>query len=125
MANPRGIVHSDLRGRVQANFYPMRCTIQQMTEAQNSYGEISSSWSNLAGHVDLPCRVAAELRGSAERRTQDQVYAVHGWTIALNGYYPSIIPKMRALVAGVAYDIELVQHDGNGIMTRLVTRIVE
>lgn len=124
MANQLGIVHPEMLARLQANFYPSVCAIQSATETPDSFGQLQQSWSNLAGHGAIPCRVAPESNPRGEIRDQAQTFAVHRWRIVLNGYYPSIIEKMRAVVNATAYDIERVEHDGNEEMTRLVCRIV-
>lgn len=124
MANPQGIVHPDLLARLQPTHYPSLCTIQQASETPDSYGELVETWANLAGHVDLPCRIAPATMGrSNEVRSQAQLYQVQSFTIALAGYYPAIIEKMRAVVAGQAYDIDVVRPDGQGATMALDARI--
>ena len=123
MANQLGIVHPEMLERLQANFYPSTCAIQSATEAADSFGQLQPSWSDLAGHGAIPCRVAPEMNARGEIRDQAQTIAVHRWRIVFNAYYPSIIESMRAVVSSVAYDIERVEHDGNEKMTRLVCRI--
>lgn len=123
MANPQGIVHPQMLSRLQTNFYPSACTIQEAAVTQNSYGTPVQSWSNLADHVDLPCRVAPDRRRNVERRTDDQTYGDFTWEIALAGYYPAITETMRAVVSGQAYDIEVPQHDGQSKTTHLLVRL--
>lgn len=124
MANQLGIVHPEMLGRLQANFYPSVCAIQNATETAGSFGQLQLTWSDLAGHGAIPCRVAPEVNARGEVRDQTQTIAVHRWRIVLNAYYPSIIEKMRAVVNSVVYDIDRVEHDGNEKMTRMVCRIV-
>ena len=123
MANQLGLIHPNMLTRLQPNFYPSSCTIQEATEAADSYGQLIPTWGNLAEHVDLNCRIAPE--GGSEQRAQIQVYAIHQWRVALNGYYPTIIETMRAVVDGVTYEIEQVVHDGNDKMTRLSVRTLD
>lgn len=122
--NQLGIVHPDLLASLQPNHYAGTCTIQQASEAADSYGELIPTWANLADHVDLPCRLAPQQQFSREQRTQAQLYAIHVWIITLAGYYPTITEKMRAVVNSVNYDIELVQFDGNQQTTHLQVRVV-
>lgn len=124
MANPQGIVHPDLLARLQPNHYPGLCTIQQASVTADSYGELTKTWANLAGHVDLPCRMAPSTIGrSNEVRGQAQLYQVQSFTIALAGYYPSIAETMRAVVGGANYDIEVARPDGQGATMALDVRI--
>lgn len=122
--NQLGIIHPGLLASLQPAFYASTVTIQYPVVTQDSYGEESEGWSNLAGHVDLPCRLSPHQQFSREQRNQAQIYAVHVWIINIAGHYPSITEEMRAVIDGTAYDIELVQHDGNQEMTRLQTRVV-
>ena len=121
--NQLGIVHPDLLASLP-NHYTGTVTIQYPVITQDSYGEESAGWQNLANHVDLRCRLAPSNEFSREQRNQAQLYAVHIWDIALAGHYSSITEEMRAVVGGVAYDIELVQHDGNSETTHLQVRRV-
>ena len=124
MANPQGIVHPEMLARLQPNHYPSLCTIQAASEAADSYGELVETWANLAGHVDLPCRIGPSTIGrSNEVRGQSQLYQVQSFTVALAGYYPAIIEKMRAVVGGQAYDIDVVRPDGQGKTMALDVRI--
>lgn len=128
--NQLGIVHPDLLASLAPNHYATTVTIQEAVVTQDSYGEEhptsvdDDGWTDLAGHVDLRCRMAPTLSQSREQRTQAQLYAVHVWQIAIAGPYPSITEEMRALVNSVAYDIETVSFDGNSKTTHLQVRIV-
>ena len=118
----RGLIHPQMMERVQPNFYPSRCTIQQATETQDSYGQPMPDWGDLAGMIDLPCRIAP--RSTQERRTPAQVYVTATHQVSLAGYYPNIVEAMQSVVDGVAYNIEGVEHDGNHKTTRLfVSRV--
>ena len=124
MANPQGIVHPDMLARLQPNHYPSLCTIQQASEVADSFGELVKTWANLAGHVDLPCRIAPATMGrSNEVRGQAQLYQVQNFIIALTGHYPAITEKMRAVVGSTNYDIEVARPDGQGATMALDVRI--
>lgn len=126
MANQLGIIHPEMLARVQPNFYPSLCTIQEATEAADSYGQPIPTWGSLADHANLNCRLSPGTPSSGdELRTQTQIYTVHMWIIALNGHYPAILETMRAVIDSVVYEIEQVQHDGNNKTTRLRVRTLE
>lgn len=109
---------------IPAGVYPSLCTIQVGTGTQDAYGHVEPvTWGNLASHVNLACRIAP--RGASERRQPEQVYAEATHTVSLQGYYPAIRASMRAVVNGVAYDIDGVEHDGNQVTTRLYARLLE
>lgn len=119
----RGIVHPDLMVRLQPNFYPSLCTIQEANTTRDEYGQEISSPINLPGNVDIPCRISPMT--SQETRTLQQVYATSTHHIALNGYYPAISAGMLAVVDGVSYQVEgPPQHDGNQKTTRIYVRQV-
>ncbi len=105
-----------------AAFYPALCTIQQATETRDAAGQPNAAWSNLAGHVDIECRIGPA--GGGERKTTNQVYTVATHTIHLTGYYPVITAKMRAVVGMQAFDILLVANDGQSHHTKLVCQVV-
>lgn len=126
MANQLGIIHPNMLTRLQPNFYPSSCTIQEATEAADSYGQLIPTWGNLADHVAIRCRIAPNPPQSGdEQRMQTQIYTVHSWLISFNGYYPAILETMRAVVDGMTYDIIQVQHDGNDKTTRLSVRTLD
>ena len=64
MANPLGIVHPALKERMQMMFYPSFCTIEQVTETQDSFGAVTVTWSTLADHAELRCRLAPSTSAS-------------------------------------------------------------
>ena len=104
-----------------ADFYPSACTIQQSTET-NTLGEVSLAWANLAGHVNIPCQVGRA--GGAETKRTNQTYDTATHTIGLAGHYPTITPKMRAVVSAVNYDVLAIRTDGYGETTWLEVQVV-
>lgn len=123
MANQLGIIHPRLFDSLPY-VYPSLCTIRKATEAADSYGQLQPTWSNFTGHIDLDCRVSPWRDGREVRQTE-QTYVADRFVISLAGHYPTITEKMRALVdSATTYEVEIVQHDGNSKMTRLICRIV-
>ncbi len=116
------LFHPDMLERL-ADFFPALCTIQSQTETQDPVtGEISVTWANLAGHVDIPC--AHGPSGGEEVKLADQTYVVSNYRLALSGCYPTITEKMRAVVDGTAFEILLVQANSHAMKTRILTRTV-
>jgi len=104
------------------DFFPQSCTIQSLTETVDDNHQVVEAWADIAGHVSIPCSVKVE--SGDEVRTDVQTYAIATHTIALQGYYPAITEKMRAVVDGQEYDILLPMHSGFGVNTRLKCRVV-
>ncbi len=111
-----------------ARFYPSTVTIRTFVTDDrddfhlDSYGQPDAMWGNFASHVDINCTVAAN--GEPEVKRPDITIATSTFIIALAGYYPTIEPKMRAVVGSVTYDILLVEVDSHSEMTRLTVEIV-
>lgn len=120
MARP--LIHPKLFDRLYS-FYPSTVTIQEATEPQDTYGGYSQVWANKVGYVDLDCRLAPS--GGQEVKRPDQTYVVSSHIIAIAGYYPGIDEKNRAIIGAQAFDILLVENDGQGDSTRLSVQIVE
>jgi len=108
--------------------YPSTCTIQEATVTVTEDGEEVSSWSNLADHVDLDCRISPpvltgfrpteEAGPTSEPNRQQRA-------ISLADYYPLIEVTHRVLVGSVPWDILAAESDGQSESTRLlVERLV-
>jgi len=103
-----------------SDYFPSLCTIQEDVGVADANGFIAESWSDFAGHVDIPC--AHGPSGGNEVKLPDQTYVVSNYTIALQGRYPTITEKMRAVVDDVAYEILLAQWDSHATKTRILSR---
>lgn len=121
MANQLGMIHPSMLTAL-SGFYPSLCTIQSATEAQNNIGDVTHTWANLSGHVDLACRIAPASGNEVKQAAQ--IYAEYTHTIALAGAYTTVTEAMRAIVDGVTYDVVAVQFDGNRKTTRLLVKLV-
>lgn len=104
--------------------FPKRCTIQQQGTAKNGFGEVIGAWADVAGHVDIPARVAQSKAAMGERG-RDVKYNSLSYDIALNGYYSGIKVSHRAKVDDVAYDIDNVESDSEARMTVLRVKLVQ
>ena len=100
--------------------FPSLCTIQTPA-ATNIKGDIiKTPWADLAGHINLPCRISP-VTGQEVRR-DDMTYSTITHWLTLRGLYVTVLPHMRAVVDGIAHEIETVDGDGNSTMTRLGLR---
>lgn len=124
MANQLGIVHPEMLSRLQLYHYASACTIQQASEIQDSHGQLIPTWANVAGLVNLRCRIAPNEAFSRELQSSEMKYAIHEHQVAMAGHHPTIIETMRAVIDGSTYEIRLVEHDGNDKTTRLRVKVV-
>lgn len=116
------LVHSRFVAK-QAGFFPSLVTIQANTPTQDSYGQPVESWANVGAWVNLACAKAplsAQERQANQYTATDQV-----WHALLRGAYPTITTAHRAVVDGTNYDIDAVETDQTGSLTRLRLRTVE
>ncbi len=119
----RPLFRSDMLERLR-DFYPSTVTIKTWTEVQDATtGEVTMTWADFAGHVDLPCSIAPS--GVQEVKQPDQTYVVRTHTIALRSSHSDITEKMRAVADGHTYDIVLVEVSSHDLVTRLGVRLVE
>lgn len=106
------------------DFFPLTCTIQEYTETIDPvYHEIIMKWIDLADHVDLPCSKAPG--GGREVLRPNQTYVVVNHIISMPKPYPLIDEKMRAVIGGVNYSIELAHIDSHSKTTRLMANVVK
>ena len=101
------------------------CTIQESTETRAASGQITDSWADLAGHVDIPCAVGQGRGAAAEQRTSAAIVVTTGHVIALAGHYPDITTRMRAVVDSASWNILDIRHDPTaGAYTQLMVEAV-
>jgi len=115
--------HPDMLDRLLV-FFPAACTIKERNEVQDPLtGEITYTWTDLPGHVAMPCSCGPS--GGVEVKLPDQTYVVSNYAVALAQYTTAIDETMHAVVDGKVYEILLVQNDSHGSKTRLLVRKVE
>jgi len=104
------------------------CTIQEPSGVFGPSGAPDGVWANVSGLVGLKCQASPvgmlfSSMAGREMKIPADILSRQPLHILLDGNYPTITTKMRALVDGVDHDIESVEHDSQGRMTRLlVTR---
>lgn len=120
---PRGsIVSGKLLGALPG-FFPAKVTIQKDTgAARTATGGTTASWTNVADHVDIDGAIAPVA--ADERREPGTTFADVTHRILLEGHYPDITERMRAVAGGITYQIMGVEHDQTQTLTALNTRIV-
>lgn len=116
------VVDSRLLGTLGA-FYNQTCTIQEYSESRSAAGQLIKTWADKTSHTNINCRIAPKVAG-AEIKMPNQTYSMSQLTITLAGDYPLIEAQMRAVVAGVNYDILGTRVDGYNVSTVLDVQIV-
>jgi hypothetical protein len=110
-------------------FFPSRCTIRLKQAATlNSIGEAEPGWPELAGHIAIPCNIAAKAGNTQEQqsevRTSDITYVSKDRHCMLDGYYPLISEEMAAEVDGIMYDIRGVVQQSAREHTKLMLELI-
>lgn len=102
-------------------------TIQQTTQTQDAAGAPVDAWADLAGHVNIPCVLepANPTTSPDEKRQADLTLSYQAWTVMLQGFYPAIESKMRAVIASTSYDIIGAQSDSQDLITNLLVQLVQ
>lgn len=121
--NQRGLVHPAMLERLRANHLPETATVQAATATLDGYGQPSVTWAAAPGLSDVGCRLAP-LSAEQKRRLPEMVMVRATHSLALAGHYPAITTAMRVVVAGQAYDVLAVRHDGNAASTWLTLEVV-
>lgn len=123
---PRGELLGSLG---QVGYFNKVCTIQQNVGVRDAAGQRAQTWQNLAGHIDIPCRKGTSggrgTGGDYERESASQTESFLYETIILEGNFPMITTKHAAIVDGVLYDIEGVQHASDDSFTQLAVQVME
>ncbi len=121
MAERPPLIHPKMKDFLPEQ-YPDLCTIQELTEDTDEWGETTYEWQNLAGHIGLPALIAPS--GGREVKQDDKTYTVSDFYISLKGYYPGIDETMQAVVSGQEYNVLLVEHASRQTRTRLTVEVV-
>lgn len=107
--------------RPSPRLFPDTGTVQTLTGTRAATGQTIPDPTNLAGHVNLACRLSPfrenEMPGLV-------TVTANAWYARLPGYYPAITAAMQFVVSGAAYDIRAVEHDSEHVITRLVVERV-
>ena len=115
------LVHANLLPKLN-NFFPSLCTIQYSIESTSTSGHRTSAWGDTASLTDIPCRIATA--GASEPRKPNMTYTINTYVIVLKGHYPAITTLMRVRIVAVSYNILSVEHDSQGLTTRLIAELI-
>lgn len=119
------IVHPRMLQSLQ-DFYPSEVAIQAATvTGRKPNGEQIVTWSDFLTGIRGNLAVGSATRSLLERRTATLTIVPGGWSLSLDGYYPTITVEHRAVIDGKAYNITAVHHDSLSESTRLALETVE
>ena len=102
--------------------FPNTGTVQDFTTAMNAVGDAVKTWANFAGHIDLPCTIAALKEW--EKEQSDKTIGLSTHKVRFIDYYPTIKAEYRFVAGGVTYLITGVDHDQHTTMTRLMLKVI-
>lgn len=102
--------------------FPELVTVQTPTQIVGDHGDVSESFADLPGHVNVPAMVVP-VQAPGERHGLGFTVTVNTFQVALHGYYPAVLETHRALWNDRAYDIIGVFHAPGQAFTMLtITR---
>lgn len=123
MPNQPALIHPRMFVGLAADFFPSALTVQAATTGRSATGAVTTTaWADVAGMVNLPCRVAPV--SGTETRTPQQVTGQEVQRCVVPQYLAAVTLKHRAVVDGKPYDIVSIDHDGQqGAGGRKLTRL--
>jgi hypothetical protein len=106
-----------------AGLFSSVCTVQSPSQAPDALGQPDLvDWSDVAGIVGVPCMMSP-LGGSPsigdEQKRPWFTSEKTTFHLLLDGYFPQIRQRYRAVVDGTPYDIMGTESDSQKVMTRL------
>lgn len=111
---------------IDTGLFVSLCTISAPDGLLGPSGAPSGTYTDIVGLINIPCMdaVPSEARIQAtEVKDLAEILATGLRHVALNGYYPQIIPGAgmgwRATVDGTVYDLIGAEPDSQGTQTRL------
>jgi head-tail adaptor len=117
------LVHARMLPALErSGVFPLKVAIQQRTATRTASGAEIPTWTDVAGMSKIPCRRGQP--GGMEIRQSEMTVEHLIVRLALNGYYPTITQKMRAVVGAATYDITAIQADSQQTWTLLDCRLV-
>lgn len=122
------LIHPGLEKSLKdVGWYESTCTIMTTAEALDDIGQETETPAVLAGHENLPCRIAPVVGTVAgmEREGPETTTVMRDMTAKLPGAWPTITEKHQAEIDGRLYDIEKVDINSEKTFTLLALQVVE
>ena len=103
-------------------FFDRTCTINEATKVKQGGGVRTETWTALAAHTDLHCRIAPVTARSRPVRVEwpDMTVTTVSHIIVLPGAYPLVTTAHQAVLDdGTTYQIVHVLRDSEQVATEL------
>lgn len=113
------MIHPKLISRL-SGFFPALVTIQAKTVALDDYGQETETWADVSGWQAITC--AKSPLSASERQAAGYTATDRVWAVLLAGAYPTITTRNRATIDNETFDIDSVEVDQTGTLTRLRVR---
>lgn len=113
-------IHPRFARMLSRQFLPSLCDVEEKTVVSDGFGQDVETWSTVQTMRRIPCATAplsAIERQAAGYTVTDQV-----WHALLTESYPEITTRHRVLIDDVDYDIDAVEAEPHGSLTRLTVR---
>lgn len=109
---------------VDTGLLSLTVTFQERLSVGSS-GAPSGSWTDVTDLADIACMAAPRSDGGQENRMPGEVQSRNLKHVLLDGYYPAVEERYRAVIDGVAHNVVSVEHDSQHQMTRVYCEKVE
>lgn len=118
------LTHPDFLGGL-STFFDRTCTINEATKVKAGGGVRTETWTALAAHSDLPCRIAPVTARSRPVRSEwpDMTVTTVSHVIVLPGAYPLVTTAHQAVVDGTTYQIMNVVRDSERLVCELEVEV--
>ena len=110
-----------------AGLFSSLCTIQEAFASPDDLGQSDLvDWADVEGMVDIACMIGPLQ--PARPSTSDEIDAatftadMDTFHVLIDGYYPEIKQRHRAVIDGVALDIKGAESDSQNTMTRMACK---
>ncbi len=100
-----------------AGFFPVLVKIQGKAGTDDPYGQPVETWADVVGWQEI--RAAKASLSAMERQTAGYTATDRVWDILLRGAYPDITTAHRVVIDLEIFDIDAVETDQSGNVTRL------
>lgn len=101
-------------------FFPLLVTIQAKAGTDDPYGQPVETWADVNGWQEI--KAAKASLSAMERQTAGYTATDRVWDILLMGPYPDITTAHRVVIDVEFFDIDGVETDQSGNVTRLRVR---
>lgn len=108
---------------MQSGVFSELATILEYSVTSSPSGGQIKTWTEKAGHKNIPCYVSSITR--QEQKSTLVIQTVAQTSILLSGHYPSILEQMRVVCNGITYEITSIGGDSQTVFTKLLVQKVQ